>query len=430
MKSNRRIFWLSFFITALAVLFGWSATERADDLRICERSIVAINDGEAQIHVQRVTTTSFSRIIRIDYDAIYPQAKHTFSRYVTCRFSAEKSPFFKSDLSSVETEYGPVSETNLFMLKRFYLDKSDTASRAVTADQETTQFGFKSFMAHILEWILSVATKAAFLAGLAGLFLLVASLFTVVTPHAFYGISGAIAATLGALLTTGNQSPIALSLALTAGIINGGCAIILYARSLKSTESTFVSVSMPWLLLLTFIMMALFGFPSTGTMGPSWLPARLFSPMPLMTIGGYSISVPAFGLAMIIAMLAMTAFTLKKLDQVKTLIRSLHDNKARAFILFLIVLTAAGSLSAFSYVQFGIAFNPLLLGTKALLLAMIVGKIPSELRAINLVLGAIALISLEFALSPFFLAVWVDMAAYAVLILCLLMTSEKRKTVS
>lgn len=419
MSSNKRLFWLSFVVAAIAVLFGWSAAENAGDLRTCELSVGAINSADAKVDIRRVTTSAFSRAIRIDYNLTLPNRSQSFNRFVVCHFAVEQTPPFRSGLSALATETGPIPEANLFMLRRFYLDTGEVNSARFPSGKAT---GVQGVIAHMAEWLLSVAAQASLLALLAFIFLSVFKLLRNLPPNMFYGMSAALAAGCGALAMTGTISRIAPALAITTGIVNGGMALVLQGESDKDRAHTKAPQYFPWLLFGGFVAMALFWFPAQGMFGPHWLPPFLFTPLKLFNMGGSSLSSTPLALGLIGLAALVTIF-------LSAASRKERDGALPGFVVFLGLMGLSGIVSACGYLQYGLGFNPLLLATKALLITLAALAAPIGSRGVQLLLSSLALVSLEYALAPFLAKPVVDLASYGLLFLLLVFTRASRRVV-
>lgn len=419
MRSNRRLFWLSFFVAAVAVLVGWSAVESGNDLRTCELSIGAINNANAKINIQRVTSSTFSRVIRIDYNVSFPNRRQPIDRFVVCRFSSERIPPFKTGLASLNTEFGPLPDSNLFMLKRFYLETSEAHAVKIPNTPDSSA-GLAGFTVRLTEWLLSIAAKASLLTLMALVFLAILRLFPALPPSMFYGIAGSMAAALGAWAITGNISRIAPVLAITAGIVNGGCSLVLYAETATRRTKAASPRLLPWILLALFIALALFWFPDRGFFGRHWLPEALFQPLTLFTVTGYGISAKPLSLILIFLAAITVAFKILPSPNEWTL-APFPGTPSAGITGFLAFMAVTGIISALGYLHFGMAANPLLLGTKALLIALISLMATGLAQRLHVLLLALTVVSLEYALAPYLAETLVDTVSYVLLALAMLL---------
>lgn len=423
MQTGYRLFWLSFFIAAIAALAGWSAVESRDNLRICKASLMALNSAEANIHVQRVTTSSFSRIVRLDYDVAVPGRRMRVNRFVTCRFAPNRVRLSGTELSSLDTEAGPLSEANLFMLKRFYINIVEM-DHVISGEPDSGQSIIHGVAGQIGEWIAGIAPRAVLYSILASLFYLTACLFRILRPGSTYGITYAVLATLGALLITGLTARVALSMALMTGIVCGGCSLLLYLRSKTRTSGFEVTALLPWGLFTTFVLLALFWFPDFGPFGPNWLPLWLSGQLPLTEVAAISPMMMIFGVAALLMVLA---------DLYQAGKAQLPTNNPSLFsglIKLAACGIAAGSVTATGYMLYGLESNPLLLCTKALLIALIAFvDMGNPVRYLYIVLISVALTSLEFSMVPFLRADIVNATSYALLLLGCFLAGRMRHNV-
>src|SRR6478672_2362456 len=96
----------------------------ADQERICRTLIPALNAAGATFQIVRVTPVAEERTIRIVYRVQEPDMAAR-TRFVACRFSDALSG--QQDIVSVRTDTGPLSETGLHFLRRFYLANPESA---------------------------------------------------------------------------------------------------------------------------------------------------------------------------------------------------------------------------------------------------------------------------------------------------------------
>lgn len=429
MRDNRRLFWWSFFIAAIAVMFGWATAKDAEDVRVCREAVTAINRADSLISIRRVTATSFSRNIRIDYDVRYAERSRALSRYTICRFSPGLVPPFQSDLSGVITEFGPLPDSKLFLLKRFYIGTAE-AERAVGIDQNATMSGPRRFITHIIEWSLNVAPRAAIYLLIAMAFTGMLYLFRSLRPSMFYGIGSAVASFAGALAVTGPVSTIAISLAFMTGIIGGVCTIVLYKHGGNVTSKAGNSL-FSWFLAAALVLVAPFWFPGNGIFTRHWLPLAWTRPLSLMEIDGYDISVTPLALATIIASgMAMAAVHTFFRQQSSDAPHMREASMLEGLFALLSFAFVSGGAAALGYVQYGLETDPLLLCSKGLFIALIINMSGSRFRLIYALVLCLALASLELALAPILTRSTIHLFAYGLLAVALISQPEFRAILS
>jgi len=423
-RDNRRLFWWSFFIAAIAVMFGWATAKDAEDVRVCREAVTAINRADSLISIRRVTATSFSRNIRIDYDVRYSAQSRALSRYAICRFSPGLIPPFQSDLSGVITEFGPLPDSKLFLLKRFYIGTAE-AERAVGTNQYSTMSGPRRFTTHLAEWSLNVMPRAAIYMLITMAFTGMLSLFRNLRSGMFCGIGGATASFVGALTVTGPVSTTTISLAFMTSIVGGACTIVLYRHSRGAPSRTGTSSS--WMLFAALVLGALFWFPDHGIYTRHWLPVAWLRPLSLMGIDGYDVSVTPLALATIavsaLAMVTTSAFfRQQRSDEPHAQGPSMLE---RILVLFSTAFIA-GAAAALGYIQYGLETDPLLLCTKGLFIALIINMSSSRIRLTYALVLCLALASLELALAPILTRNTINLFAYGLLTVALISQPEFR----
>lgn len=421
MRDSRRLFWWSFFIAALAVMFGWSAAKDADDLRVCREALTAINNADASITIQRVTATSFSRSIRIDYDIRYAERPRALSRYAICRFSPGAVPPFRSDLSAVITEFGPIPDSKLFLLKRFYLDTEEAESATRIDPQTTSMSAPQRFATHILEWSLNVAPRAGIYMLLAMAFFGMQDLFRRAKPSAFYGILCAAASFLGAMAITGPVSPLAVSLAFMTGIVGGACSIVLYTGAKSAGSPGDSSSLLSWMLFAALVLAAPFWFPGHGIFVAHWMPFLWSQPWSLIEIDSYNISTTLLASASVMLAIIVTMaipFLLGDRKQERSFLHTLSLIIALAF--------TAGAAAALGYVQYGLETDPLLIGTKGLFIAVVTGMGNRNRHWPHALVLSLAVASLELGLAPLLTRTTINLLAYGLLVIALFSQPEFR----
>lgn len=107
----------------LSLLDACGPTVDAEQIRICRIALPALNP-DAQITVLRAQPGWERQSLRLDYEVARPN-RPVLDRSVVCRFAGEGLSTDKTDLIGVLTEQGPLSDTNLYLLKRYYIDTPD-----------------------------------------------------------------------------------------------------------------------------------------------------------------------------------------------------------------------------------------------------------------------------------------------------------------
>ncbi len=416
-RTNRRLFWLSFFVAAIAALFGWSAAENTSDLRTCELAVDALNEGGDKIDIRRVSTASLARVVRIDYSAIPAGHNVPISRYVSCRFSSAQTPPYTIGLSSVDTENGPLPDSNLYLLRRFYLDTKEARNTSLSFAPNATA-GLANIAAHCLEWLVSVVSKAAIYSLLASLYLCFANRLNISPRYrTLHGATMGILAVAGATVASGVVSALAIILSICAGLVSAVSLRLVTTEDLRLTEARRDVVLVPWLFFSAMIGLALFWFPTRGALHTPLLPAWLLQPKLLFTLGGHGVSITVLSalLSAIAILWLVTGIGRTKADSSRQTTGALrHIN-----LVFIPVL--AGIVTAFGFLQYGMAVNPFLLCTKAALIAIMVLALSESDRHVFVLPISLAVVSFEYAIAPFLEITISDAATYALLVGVLLM---------
>ncbi len=392
---------------------------------MCKLSAGAINNANGVISVQRVSSSAFSRTVRLDYDITLPNGQQAINRFVICKFSNEALPPFKTGLSALTTELGPLSDSNIYMLKRFYLETNEARTAQTPELQSNTSNGLAAIMAHVVEWLMSVASKASLLSLLAIGFLSLARLFRALPSKGFYGISGVFLAASGALAITGIFSPLATSLAFIIGIVNSNCMLLLYSEMQRKRLGEKKITLFPWLLFCVLIAMALFLFNDSGSFTTHWLPPVLFRSIPFLSVAGYSIPTVPITLVLILVTLLNTLWPVTPF---KTLSLSEHQSLQGRYAHFVVIIASTGMLSALGVLLFGFSLNPLLLGTKALLICLSALESDVRIQRLQIVITSLAIVSFEYALAPFASSTLINTASYSILIMLLLIALRRKSS--
>lgn len=122
----------------LAGVGAWWAFQPAVDNRaasICRAVIPALNPPGTAFTIGAAVAGAFDRSLRISYVAHFADGRLR-RRDVACRFATDDAGA-PERLTAVATERGPLSETNFYFLRRFYLEADDGPPPDPAAAQAT-----------------------------------------------------------------------------------------------------------------------------------------------------------------------------------------------------------------------------------------------------------------------------------------------------
>jgi branched-chain amino acid transport system permease protein len=94
------------------------------EARLCRLTLPALDNAGARLAIDRTAPGPFRHSLRIDYRAMR-EGELTRIRHVICRFSAERNARGQRELVGLATEFGPMADASFYLLRRFYLDRTD-----------------------------------------------------------------------------------------------------------------------------------------------------------------------------------------------------------------------------------------------------------------------------------------------------------------
>jgi branched-chain amino acid transport system permease protein len=210
------------FIFALAwlpLLTGCATLLETDQARLCRMTLVAIEDPDATISIQKQTPFPDGRGLRVDY--LSGAAGETLApHFAECRFVAPGRPRKSQDLISVVTDRGALGEYQLATLIRFWLATSEARgadpSPLVGAESaRQAPFG----LVYGLQQAINGLPLAAIYALLAAAYSLVYGLVGRINlAFGELAAAGGYAASFGVLMAAGQAPAAILALALLLAI--------------------------------------------------------------------------------------------------------------------------------------------------------------------------------------------------------------------
>jgi branched-chain amino acid transport system permease protein len=108
-------------LAALLLLCACGIAVDGEQARICRLALPALNAPDARISLLRSVPGPGPRQVRLDYRVERPEGLPAL-RSITCSFAGEGVAANKSEVVGIATERGPLSESTLYFLRRFYLD--------------------------------------------------------------------------------------------------------------------------------------------------------------------------------------------------------------------------------------------------------------------------------------------------------------------
>lgn len=389
--------WIALAILAasLAAVAGCARLLDAEQARICRTVIPALNPAGTRLSVVRITATPEQRTLRIVYRA-EPPSDPARTRFIACLFSGDGLERDKQSLLEVRTDEGPLGDTALFLLKRFYLgdptsafeDPGDLAATPLPETSHAVAFGVQNLLNALPQIGVYGLLAAAYslIYGLAG---------RIVFGFGDFAALGGYGALLGVtlVLQLGGTSPVAalgvgLVLALVAALTHGVVAGRLVVSPLVRDAGPEAS-GLPVLIATTGLMLFLSEYARI-TQGSDlhWLPPVMNSPVPLLRAGSFVTTVTP--VALLAAGLALAAasgtLALMRLTGFGRQWRALADDpltaalfgvdRNRVFAATFALATALAGLAGFIVTAYygGVGFGAgLSLGLKALVAAVVGG---------------------------------------------------------
>jgi branched-chain amino acid transport system permease protein len=197
---------------------GCAKLVETDQARLCRMALPALSPRDAIVTVVKQREFPDGRGLRVDYRLSGLDAP-TQTHFAECRFKTPGRPERSQDLVDVTTDAGPLSDVQLYMLVRFWLETADArgADPAPLGDVS----GLPSLppaLAYALQQAINGLPLAAVYALLAAAYSLIYGLVGRINL-AFGAIAatGGYAAALGAILTATQAPATILAAALTFG---------------------------------------------------------------------------------------------------------------------------------------------------------------------------------------------------------------------
>jgi branched-subunit amino acid ABC-type transport system permease component len=370
----------------------------AEQVRIC-RSLIPALHSDARIEILRVAPGALPRSLRVDY-AVEQIDRRPVDLSIQCQFADEGLSPNKAELVKVITSRGPVSGTNLYFLKRFYLETpealvGDPGPGLASADVLPVPPAVAYSTQQLLQSLPRTAIYALLAAAYALVFGLVGRINLAFGELAAVG-SAATVAGAAVLLVSGITNPVAgllfgLVCALLAGAMHsavGGHYTFSAIRSASPQPSLIATVGLS-LFLMEYLRLA--QSPVTVWLPPIWSEA-----WPLMRSGAFVVSLTPIslvtsliGLAAALSLIVLmrdTAFgrawrayaddsraaSLFGVDERRLLRQTLAIAGAMAGLSGMLIVAQYGGLGFAGGMQFGL---------KALIAAIVggIGSVPGAL---------------------------------------------------
>jgi branched-chain amino acid transport system permease protein len=154
----------------LAACVFWVDAEQA---RVCRTALPALNSDGARISILRTAPWPEARSIRVEY-RVEREGQPALVRHVICRFAAEGLSPNKAELIAIVTERGPVADSTLYLLKRFYIDTPEGTAAAPGPGQVNTNLpDVPATFAYALQQVVVALPKMAIYGLLATAYALV-----------------------------------------------------------------------------------------------------------------------------------------------------------------------------------------------------------------------------------------------------------------
>ena len=419
---------------ALLPLIALTACAPALDVdqgRICRIVLPAISPAEAGIHVTGTIPDADGAGVHVDY-ALEINGQRSDSKMLHCRFKGATNTLGHYRIASVTTDAGPMPETQLYFLRRFWLE---TSAAWVSDPEPVAGADAVAQTAPVVAYALQQGLNALPLAALYGLLAAAYSLVYGLVGRinlAFgeFAAIGGYAAFFGAVLLAGYfpLAPLALALLLAAvttlvhGVVAGRLVFAPLARA--SSQHGLVATVGLAIFLQEYLRL---------TQGASlrWISPILNAPFPVVRAQDFVVTVTPIGL-LVAGMAALSACALLLILQLTRFGRDWRayadDPKAamlfgvnpaaifaKTFALACALAGLAGYVMTVYYGGMGYGAATAL-GLKALVAAILggIGSVPGAF------LGGLAIGLTEAIWSAYFDIAYRDPAIYLILVALLM----------
>lgn len=402
-----------------------------DQGRICRIVLPAISPAGAVIHIVGTIPDTDGAGVHVDY-ALDIDRQRSPSKNLHCRFEGATNSVGHYRITSITTDSGPMPETQLFFLRRFWLE---TSAAWVSDPEPVAGADVVAQTAPIIAYALQQGLNALPLAALYGLLAAAYSLVYGLVGRinlAFgeFAAIGGYAAFFGAVLLAGHfpLAPLALALllAVAATLIHGVVAGRLVFAPLARASSQHGLVATVGLAIFLQEYLRL-------TQGASlrWISPILNAPFPVVRAQDFVVTVTPIGLlvAGMAALCACALLVIMKLTRFGRDWRAYADDPKAAMLFgvnpaaifaktFALACALAGVTGFVMTVYYGgMGYGAATaLGLKALVAAILggIGSVPGAF------LGGLAIGLAEAIWSAYFDIAYRDLAIYLILVALLM----------
>jgi branched-chain amino acid transport system permease protein len=195
-------------LVLVGLLAGCGGSRDSEQARICRSVVPALNPG-LRVTVLRVEPGSLPRSVRVDYE-VERIDRPPLDRSLQCQFAGEGLSPRKAELVAVIADRGPISDTNLYLLKRFYLETPEGVSGDPGGGVPDANVArVPETVAYAVQQLLLSMPRTAIYALLASAYALI------------FGLVGRINLAFGELAAVGSAATVAgATLMLVAGVSN------------------------------------------------------------------------------------------------------------------------------------------------------------------------------------------------------------------
>ena len=419
---------------ALLLLIALTACAPAldvDQSRICRIVLPAISPADAAIHVARTVPDADGAGVRVDY-SIDNNGLRSPGKRLHCRFEGAANTLGHYRIASIATDSGPMPETQLYFLRRFWLE---TSAAWVSDPEPVAGADSVAQTAPVIAYALQQSLNALPLAALYGLLAAAYSLVYGLVGRinlAFgeFAAIGGYAAFFGVVLMAGHfpLAPLALGLllAVAATLLHGLVAGRLVFAPLARASSQHGLVATVGLAIFLQEYLRL-------TQGASlrWISPILNAPFPVVRAGDFVVTVTPVALlvAGLATLGACALLVILKLTRFGRDWRAYADdpkaamlfgvNPAAIFAKTFALACALAGVTGFVMTVFygGMGYGAATaLGLKALVAAILggIGSVPGAF------LGGLAIGLAEAIWSAYFPGEYRDLAIYLILVALLM----------